>query len=78
MKKIFRIIGKTILWVFYIAITGKERQMYNYAKYKSREVLGVNNDAFGSTYVMGRRLSNNEKPKKNFLTWKEFRKLHKF
>jgi hypothetical protein len=78
MKKTLRVVWKVFLWLFYLAITGKERQMYQHAKYKGREVLGVSNDAFGSTYAMGRRLSNNEKPKKNFLTWKEFRNLHNF
>jgi|TARA_R110000782_G_C14648041_1_gene396393 hypothetical protein len=78
MKKVLRVVCKVFLWLLHLAVTGKERQMYQHAKYRNREVVGVSNDAFGSTYTMGRRLSNNEKPQKNFLTWKEFRGFHNF
>ncbi len=67
-----------MLWVVYLMITGKERQMYSHSKYCGRVVLGVSNDAFGSTYKLGRVLRKGEVPTKNYLTWKEFRKLHEF
>ena len=77
MKKFFRVIGKTLLWVVYLMISGKERQTYQHAKFRDRECTGVDNDLFGSTYHMGKRL-HGELPTRNFLTWKEFRKLHEF
>ncbi|QQV91446.1 hypothetical protein M1M25_gp016 [Tenacibaculum phage Gundel_1] len=76
-KRIFRFIGKLLLWIFYLIITGKERQMYQHAKYAKRAVKSVKNDLFGTTYIMGEYLGNKE-PERNFLTWKEFRKQHKF
>ena len=76
--KYIRIIGKVCLWIFYLMISGKERQIYQHAKFRERECLGVDNDMFGSTYHMGKRLPSGELPERNFLTWKEFRKIHKF
>ena len=78
IKKVFRVIGKVLLWVLYLMISGKERQKYQHAKHRGREVLDVENDLFGSTYAMGKRLKENEEPQRDFLTWKEFRKLHEF
>lgn len=51
-KKFFRFIGKTLLWILYLMLTGKERQMYQHALLREREVLDVKNDAFGSTFTM--------------------------
>jgi hypothetical protein len=56
----------------------KERRMYQHAKYRRREVLDVKSDAFGSTYYMGRYLKDGEEPERDYITWKEFRKIHKF
>ena len=78
MRKYFRITCKTFLWLLYLCVTGKQRQMYAHAKMSRRQVLKVKNDAFGSTYELGRHLKENEKPKRDYLNWKEFRKLHKF
>lgn len=77
-KKIFRFIGKLLLWILYLMITGKQRQMYQHAKLREREVLDVKNDACGSTYTMGKRLFDGELPKRDFYTWKEYRKEHNF
>tara|TARA_R110000851_G_scaffold47424_1_gene115081 strand:- start:40981 stop:41226 length:246 start_codon:yes stop_codon:yes gene_type:complete len=77
MKKMLKVIGKVFIWIFYLMITGKERQKYQHAKHRKREVLDVKNDAFGSTYSMGRYLGDKE-PKRNYLTWKEYRKIHEF
>ena len=78
MKKVIRIIGKVMLWVVYFIATDKERRMYMYSKSRGRVVLGVKDDAFGSTYTLGRYLDEGEEPYRNFLTWKEFRKAHNF
>ena len=78
MKKTLRVTGKVFLWLVYLLLSGKERQKYQHAKYRSREVLSVENDLFGSTYTLGKRLRSNEKPQRNFLTWKEYRKIHNF
>lgn len=75
--KAIRFIGKTLLWILYLMITGKKRQMYQHAKFAGREVLGVDNDAFGSTYTMGRML-NGEEPERDYMNWKEFREEHSF
>ena len=72
MKKVLRFTGKLLLWILYLMLTGKERQMYQHAQLREREVLDVSNDAFGSTYAMGRKLYG-EEPKRNFMTWKEYR-----
>ena len=72
--KIFRTIWKTL----YFLITMKERRMYQHAKYRRREVLDVKSDAFGSTYYMGRYLKDGKEPERDYITWKEFRKIHKF
>ena len=77
MKKIFRVIGKVLLWILYLAITGKERQAHAHAKLRDRECLGVENDMFGSTYAMGKHL-NGKEPYRSFMNWKEFRQQHKF
>ena len=77
MKKVLRFTGKTLQWILYLMFSGKDRQMYQHAKFRDREVIGVSNDMFGSTYTMGRKLYGKE-PKRNFITWKESRKLHKF
>jgi hypothetical protein len=77
MKKTFRFIGKVLLWIVYLMLTGNERQMYQHAKLREREVLDVKNDAFGSTFTMGKRL-HDEEPKRNFMTWKEYRIKHNF
>ena len=78
MKKALRVIGKVFLWLVYLLLSGKERQKYQHAKYRRREVLRVENDLFGSTYTLGRRLKSYEEPQRNFLTWKEYRKIHNF
>jgi len=78
MKKALRVTGRIFLWLVYLLLTGKERQKYQHAKYRGREVLSVENDLFGSTYTLGRRLRSNEEPERNFLTWKEYRKVHNF
>jgi|AntRauTorckE6833_2_1112554.scaffolds.fasta_scaffold33921_1 hypothetical protein len=52
--------------------------MYQHAKYRRREVLDVKSDAFGSTYYMGRYLKDGKEPERDYITWKEFRKIHKF
>lgn len=78
IKKFFRFIGKCLLWIVYLMLTGKERQMYQHAQLREREVLDVKNDAFGSTYMMGKKLYDGEKPKRNFMTWKEYRKAQEF
>ena len=77
-KKFFRFIGKLLLWVLYLMLTGKERQMYQHALLREREVLDVKNDAFGSTFTMGKRLYDGQKPKRNYMTWKEYRKTQEF
>lgn len=77
MKKTFRFIGKFFIWILYLMVTGKQRQMYQHAKLQDREVLDVKNDAFGSTFTMGKRLWG-EEPKRDFMTWKEYRKEHNF
>jgi len=59
-------------------ITGKQRQMYQHAQLREREVLDVKNDAFGSTFTMGKRLYDGQLPKRDFMTWKEYRKEHNF
>ncbi len=78
MKKTLKVIWKVFLWVVYLLLSGKERQKYQHAKYRRREVLSVENDLFGSTYTLGRRLRSDEEPQRNFLTWKEYRKIHNF
>lgn len=78
IKEILRITKKVFVWVLYLAITNKERQKYTHAKYSGRHVLDVQNDMLGTTFMMGEKLKTNELPERNFLTWKEFRKLHKF
>lgn len=77
-KKFFRFIGKTLLWLLYLMVTGKERQMYQHAQLREREVVDVKNDAFGSTFTMGKRLYDGQKPKRNYMTWKEYRKEYNF
>ena len=78
MKKHFRFIGKLLLWILYLMFTGKQRQMYQHAQLREREVVDVKNDAWGSTFTMGKRLYDGQKPKRDFMTWKEFRKEHNF
>lgn len=78
MFNVLRFTSKTFLWILYCMLTLKERQMYQHSIYRQREVLDVENDAFGSTYHMGKRLKENEQPIRDYLTWKEFRKQHKF
>lgn len=78
IKNFFRFIGKCLLWVLYLMLTGKERQMYQHAQLREREVLDVKNDAFGSTFTMGKRLYDGQKPKRNYMTWKEYRKVQEF
>ncbi len=77
IKNFFRVILKILIWILYLMVTGKQRQMYQHAKLQDREVLDVKNDAFGSTYTTGKRLWG-EEPKRDFLTWKEYRKEHNF
>ena len=78
IKNFFRFIGKCLLWVVYLMLTGKERQMYQHAQLREREVLDVKNDALGSTFTMGKRLYDGQKPKRNYMTWKEYRKAQEF
>ena len=78
MKKTLIIIWKVFLWVVYLFLSVKERRIYQYAKHRRREVLSVEDDLFGSTYTLGRRLRSDEEPQRNFLTWKEYRKVHNF
>ena len=78
MKNILRIIGNVFLWLIYLVISGKDRQKYQHAKFTRRHVIDVKNDAFGSTYTLGKPLKANEEPERAFMTWKEFRKAHNF
>lgn len=78
LKNFFRIAGKCLLWILYLMLTGKERQKYQHAKHARREVLDVKNDAFGSTYTLGRKLGLSKQPTRDYLRWSEFRIAHCF
>ena len=77
IMKYIKFLLKSLQWLLYLMVSGKDRQIYQHAKFKDRECLGVENDMFGSTYKMGKKLYGKE-PTRNFITWKEFRKTHKF
>jgi len=78
LKRIGYVIWRIFVWTLYLMITAKERQKHQHAKYSRREVIDINNGLFGSTYFMGAKLNPNESPKRDFMTWKEYRQLHKF
>lgn len=77
MKKAFRFIWKTLLWIVYLLLTANERSEYMYAKEKGREVTKVDNGLFSTTVTYGRPLGG-EEPKRKFITWKEYRQRHNF
>jgi hypothetical protein len=77
IKKSLRATFKTLYFFLYFMFTIKERNAYLYSVKNDVEVLNREDDAFGHTYTLGKRL-NGKEPTRYFLTWKEFRELHKF
>lgn len=75
MKKVFRIIGKTLLWIIYFLFTLEKRNLHMQAEAKGMRCTSVSAGLFNDTYTF----SINEKPQeKGFLMWKEFRITHNF
>ena len=72
--KYFRIIGKTLLYVLYFIITIGEREKYMVSKSKGMQCTRIENGLTSFTLYYDKT----KKPIRNYLTWGEFRKQHKF
>ena len=67
------------LWIFYTIITSEERMEYAVSREKGMMCVGSKDS---STFLPGAKrtfcFDPQEKPKRNFLTWKEFWKTKGF
>ena len=75
-RKAVRFIGKSLLWVIYLMLTAKQRDEYERSKEKGRDVTKSERGILSDTYTYGNH--NAHQPKRNFLTWKEYRERHNF
>ncbi len=74
---LFKTIGLILSWVVYYFITSSERTDYQYAKYRGVEVLDSKRSGGKISYKLGGKLEGKE-PKRNFITWREYRDRHNF
>ena len=65
---------KTLLWVFYVILTMNERNKYLAGSSRGYKCTDISGNGFTDTYTYDRT----KKPTRDYLTWKEFRKEHKF
>lgn len=72
MKNILKIIWFYLFFIFYVLLTLKQRNMYFIAEDKNMACVGVEQRLLGEIYVF----NPNEKPKRDYLTFKKFKKLH--
>jgi len=76
MKKIFRFIGLTFFWIFYVLLTLKQRNLYLMAQNRGMECTDVcSSGLFSDTYTFNK---NKQPQERDYLTWKQFRKRYNF
>jgi hypothetical protein len=79
LKKTFRFIGKTLLWIVYVMVTVNERDMYLKSQERGMDCINREDVSLLIPHVtIEYTFDPNSKPKRRYLNWKEFRKLHKF
>lgn len=66
------LIGKFFLWVFYVLITYNERTRYMLGQARGHNITEYKPDLFGADL----RYQPGVKPTREYMTWKEFWKLH--
>lgn len=72
--KYIKFLLKSLLWLFYVCITLNARNRYLAGSSRGYQCTDVTGNGFTDTYTYDRT----KEPVREYLTWKEFRKTHKF